>query len=294
MAFNEDYLCYEQLRADYKVLGKKLENSRKSVAIKNQQLEDYRYTVEKEKHDYDVLEKTSMSQIIAKITGNYEAKLEKEYREYLAAKQHLDELMYQLEYANHEVLRIEAEMNNKSIEAANKLREIKELYKSTGELEQLNAEREKLLCKRKEYEEAIDAVRETLYHAGEVATLLTKAGDAATWDMLGGDFFGDMLKYSALDKVGYAVSAMRNSAYNMKVELDDINISFDVEIDYIDNTTRAFDVFFDNLFTDVHVKDRITNNANIINDYICRLEELECRLTDELRNINSEVEALII
>ena len=62
MGFKEDYMSYQQLKANRKVLEKKLENMRNSVAQRQRQLEDFRYIVEKEKHDYDVLEKTSMNQ----------------------------------------------------------------------------------------------------------------------------------------------------------------------------------------------------------------------------------------
>lgn len=291
MGFKEDYLCYEQLKANRKVLEKKLENTKQSVYDRQNQIEDFRYVVEKEKHDYDVLEKHSMSQMIAKITGNYEAKLEKEYREYISAKQHYDELVYQLEYANQEVCNLEGQLNNNANELASQLRVIKNRYQYSDESESYYEEVNKLLRKRKEYEEAINAVRETLYHADEVMRHLQSASDASTWDMFGGELFADILKYSSLDKVGRAVSIMKNASLNMKAELSDINIEFNMDLDYIDGTTRTFDVFFDNFFSDMQVRDRITNNLNKMDDYVCRLRELEYRLNNDLTAINAEVNA---
>lgn len=289
MGFKEDLLEYEQLKSNRKVLEKKLENMRNSVLQRQAQVDEFRYHVEKEKHDYEVLERNSMKQIITKITGNYEAKLEKEYREYIAAKQHYDELIYQLEYANQEVRNLENEIYNTSSEVTNKLRQIKNRYQYSAESQDYYVEVNKLLCKRKEYEEAINAVRQTLYYAEEVMKHLKNASDASTWDMLGGELFADILKYSSLDKVGSAVAAMKNSAINMKAELSDINIVFDMNLDYIDNRTRTFDVLFDNFFSDIQVRDRISNNINIMCEYIDRLYELDNNLNKEWTDINSEV-----
>lgn len=289
MGFKDDLLGYEQLKAERKVLEKKLENMKNSVVQRQGQIEEFRYVLEKEKHDYEVLEGNSMSQIIAKITGNYEAKLEKEYREYIAAKQHYDELIYQLEYANQEVRNLEGEIINTSNEVTNKLRQIKNRYQYSEESQDYYGEVNNLLCKRKEYEEAIDAVRQTLYYAEEVMKHLKKASDASTWDMLGGELFADILKYSSLDKVGSAVAAMKNSAVNMKAELSDINIEFNINLDYIDSRTRTFDVLFDNFFSDIQVRDRISNNINLMCEYVDRLYELECRLNKEWTDLNNEV-----
>ena len=289
MGFKEELLEYEQLKADGKVLTKKLENMKQSLYERQNQIEEFRYVVEKEKHDYDVLERSSMSQMIAKITGNYEAKLEKEYREYISAKQHYDELVYQLEYANQEVLNLEGQISNNANEITKKLRSIKSRYQYSDESQAYTEEVNKLLYKRKEYEEAINAVRETLYHADEVMRHLHSADGASTWDMFGGELFADILKYSSLDKVGRAVSVMKNSALNMKAELSDISIAFDMDLDYIDGTTRTFDVLFDNFFSDMQVRDRIANNMNRMDDYICRLRELEYKLNNDLSEINKEI-----
>ena len=291
MGFKDDLLQYEQSKADKIVLQQKLDNMKESLNHRQNQVEKFRYIVEKEKHDYDVLERNSMSQIIAKITGNYEAKLEKEYREYITAKQHYDELIYQLEYANQEMCNLENQISNNASEIANKLRMIKSRYQYSDESQSYYEQVNKLLCKKKEYEEAINAVRETLYNADEVMRLLQSARDASTWDMFGGELFADILKYSSLDKVGRAVSVMKNASLKMKTELSDINMEFNMDLDYIDGTTRTFDVFFDNFFSDMQVRDRIANNLNKMDDYVCRLRELEYRLNNDLVAINDEVNA---
>ena len=82
---------------------------------------------------------------------------------------------------------------------------------------------------------------------------------------------------------------MKNSALNMKAELSDISIEFNMDLDYIDGTTRTFDVLFDNFFSDMHVRDRIMNNMDMMDDYICRLRELEYKLNNDLSEINKEI-----
>ena len=85
-----------------------------------------------------------------------------------------------MEYANQEVLNLESQLTNNANELANKLRMIKNCYQYSEESQAYYEEVNKLLCKRKEYGEALNAVRETLYHADEVMRHLQNANGAST------------------------------------------------------------------------------------------------------------------
>ena len=47
--------------------------------------------------------------------------------------------------------------------------------------------------------------------------------------------------------------------------------------------------FYNNFFSDMQVRDRIMNNMDMMDDYICRLKELEYKLNNDLSEINKEI-----
>ena len=292
MGFSEELLVYEQMKADVKVLEKKLADKKEEFYRVEQGFTQLCKRLEKEKADFDKLQKASLSQVIAKIAGNYDEKCEKEYREYIEVKRKYDDAQFQVEDVKQQIARIEAEMDRLKTAIPQKLKKLRESYPEGRELgEKLDAEREKLLCQKKEISEAVSAIERTRDYAQEALLSLDSAGFAATFDVFGGGgVLTDMAKYSALEKAGGLVSSMRAAAEAMKRELLDVDIAFSEEIDAIDNGTRFWDIAFDNIFTDWAVKDRIEENKHKLVGYVDKLDSVQERLEKQMAAINEELE----
>ncbi|MFW5650554.1 MAG: hypothetical protein ACOCM4_01020 [Acetivibrio ethanolgignens] len=292
MGFSEELLVYEQMKADVKVLEGKLADKREEFYRLEQEFTQLCKSMEKEKTDFDKLKKASLSQVIAKIAGNYDEKCDKEYREYIEVKRKYDDAQFQVEDVKRQIARIEAEMDSLKTAIPQKLKELRESYPEGKELgEKLDAEKEKLLCQKKEISEAVSAIERTRDYAQEALLSLDSAGFAATFDVVGGGgALADLVKYSALEKACGLVSSMRAAAEAMKRELSDVNIAFSEEIDRIDNGTRFWDIAFDNIFTDWAVRDRIEENKHKLVGYVDKLDSIQERLEKQMADMNEELE----
>lgn len=292
MDFSGELLIYEQMKADVKVLEKKLADKREEFYRVEQEFTKLCKSMEKEKADFDKLKRASLSQVIAKIAGNYDEKCEKEYREYIEAKRKYDDAQFQVEDVKQQIARMEAELESLKAAIPQKLKKLREDYPEGRELaERLDTERERLLCQKKEITEAVSAIERTRRYAKEALHSLDSAGFAAAFDVFGGGgMFTDMAKYSALEEAGGLMSSMRAAAEAMKKELLDVDIAFREEIDMIDNGTRFWDIAFDNIFADWEVRERIKENKDKLAGYVDKLDSVQRKLEMQMADVNAELE----
>jgi hypothetical protein len=105
--------------------------------------------------------------------------------------------------------------------------------------------------------EALTAATAARIALGEAATLLGKAGDWATYDtFLGGGLVTDLVKYDRLDGAGALMRQADLALAHLATELADVGIGAVGEIG-VTELARVFDVWFDNIFSDWAVRDRI-------------------------------------
>lgn len=294
MGFSEELQKYEEMKADQIVLERKLEDKKRELDGLKQNFTNLCKKMEKEKADFDKLKKASLSQVLAKIGGNYDARCDKEYREYIEAKRLYDEAQYQVGEAQNEVSRLDAEIMDLKKKIPEKLRFLRESFeegKAFGE--QMDKKREELLCQRKEILEALQAVDRTKTLAKEAYNAFDSASFSAAWDMFGGGgLWADMSKYSSLENAQNIIYAMNTAVQAMKKELADVDMIFHEEINTIDDSTRFFDVFFDNIFTDWKVKNQIEDNKSKVKRYIEKLTEVEETLKAKNQELWKEMEGL--
>lgn len=137
-------------------------------------------------------------------------------------------------------------------------------------------EREQHIRMKKEYAEAFYAVGHVLSIAKKMKICLESAETYATYDTFWhSGILVDMAKYSEIEEAQKIQNELRHAVNNMKKELLDVDIEFqDISLS-IDGRTKAFDILFDNLFTDWKVKDIIKENNLRMQEYIDRLSVLQ-------------------
>ncbi|KRF36828.1 hypothetical protein [Nocardioides sp. Soil805] len=217
--------------------------------------------------DVDRLESMSMTRILAGLRGSRDTDLDRERSEAQAAQ-----------YAA-----AEAEARRQSAD-----REVTDLVARINALGDLDARREELLSAR-EAEVAADPATTTV--AGRVTELATavgtreaelaqldeaavaaqhalgalreadrhlgSAGSWSTYDtFFGGGMVTDMVKYDRLDKAGQVIRQADSALGHLATELADVGLHAVGGIQ-VDQMTQFFDVWFDNIFSDWAVRDRI-------------------------------------
>jgi hypothetical protein len=106
-------------------------------------------------------------------------------------------------------------------------------------------------------DEAMEAARVAAECLDRAARHLGSAGSWSTYDtFFGGGFFSDMAKYDNLDKAAVLMRRADAALGHLATELADVGMTSVGGIE-VSQLTSFFDVWFDNIFSDWAVRDRI-------------------------------------
>ena len=268
-----------------------------------------RVAFREEQADVERLEGRSLANYFFQVVGKLDDKLTKERKEAYAAKVKLDA-------AERELATIEADMD----EIRTRLTEVRfarEQYGSAMErkrneltlsdtpvAQQILAMEEKLTALevyKKELREAINAGSSAKGTADRILRELDKADNWNTWDMLGGDgIITQMAKHSHLDNAQDLMEELQRKLRRFKTELADVQITADTQVN-IDGFLRFADYFFDGLFVDWTVGNRIkesrssaSGTKNQISRTIDQLMAMEQSTDREIARLKEEMDHLIV
>lgn len=264
MARSEDL---RQLRAQIErkrqleAMVRELQAQREHLTRRVQELERQ---MQLEQADVDRLEGRSLAAFFYGVIGKMDEKLTKERREayaarvkYDAAARELSDLEAELQERN-EALRT---LSGCEARYAQALQERGEALKAAGgaigaEILKLEERLAELESQRRELREAVFAGEAARHTADAILSSLGSAEGWATWDLVGGGLISDLAKHSHLDEAQRMVEQLQVQLWRFKTELADVTIQADLQIS-IDGFLRFADYFFDGLFADWMVLDRI-------------------------------------
>ncbi|WP_294514993.1 hypothetical protein [uncultured Intestinimonas sp.] len=240
-----------------------------------------------EQADVDRLEGHSLAAFFYGVIGKMDEKLTQERQEAYAARVKYDAAVRELSAVEEDLERKETEyrrLEGCEQRYAQVLRKKQEELKNAGgetagailELEERLAD---LRSQRKELDEASSAGRGALVTADQILHSLDSAHGWATWDLLGGGLVADLAKHSHLDSAQAAVERLQVELRRFKTELADVTIDADLQVS-IDGFLRFADYFFDGLFVDWGVMDRINQSQAAV-------EETRGRITAVLDRLNA-------
>ncbi len=249
----------------------------------------------KEQSDVDKLEGRSLAAFFYAVAGRKEEKLDKEREEAYAAAVKYDVAAKELAAVKEDIRTKEAELYPlRDCEARYRriLDEKKEAIKAAGgdAAEDILRLEERIAClseQSRELKEAQSAGRSALSIADEVLSSLGSADGYATWDMVGGGLIADMAKHSHLDNAQNAVERLQVQLRRFKSELADVSIRADMQVS-IDGFLRFADYFFDALFTDWAVKDRISQSGSQVRQTRSQIKSVLGRLESMARGVEAE------
>ena len=89
-----------------------------------------------------------------------------------------------------------------------------------------------------------------------IQNTLSNAEDWGTWDLVGGGLLAGIAKHDQLDNAQAQLTQLQAALRRLRSELLDVDVSADFQI-RIDGFLRFADFFFDGLFADWAVLDRI-------------------------------------
>ena len=121
--------------------------------------------------------------------------------------------------------------------------------------------------------EAVQAGNNALDSVSCIQNSLSSAEGWGTWDLVGGGLFSDLAKHSHLDEAQDQLTQLQVDLRRFRTELVDVNVSADFQI-RIDGFLRFADYFFDGLFADWAVLDRIHDAQQQVDDVGAQIQQV--------------------
>lgn len=261
--------------------------------------------------DVDKIQKDSLSNTLLKMIGKYDDKVNKETQEMLTAKLEYDKatayvkelenekqlLSEQLNALNKDRMVYEKEMNSRETAIKSKVSE--EAYLAYS---QIQLEHDSLAQQIVETEEAIRAASKVTSAAAAALQHLEKAEGWATYDVWGGGgIITHMAKYDHIDEAQAQLNRLSSLSNDFRKELADVNMQDVLVNTGIDSTSRTIDFFFDNIFTDMRVRDKIRDDiyqiqtlSNQVNNIIRKLEANKSDLNTKVRIVKNKKDELLM
>lgn len=220
-----------------------------------------------ELEDVARLEQVSMTRILTTLRGRRDLELDRERAEADAARYAATEAESRRRYAEADVDALAArlasfgdlELRRTHLLIAREAEVAADpsTREAAAQLDQVATTLGTLQAERQQLEEAIAAVGVAAEILLAASRHLRGAGDWATVDtFLGGGLMTDMIKYDRLDKAGELMRRADAALGHLATELADVGMHEVGGID-IDEMTSFFDVWFDNVFSDWAVRERI-------------------------------------
>ncbi len=260
-----------------------------------------------EQADVTRLEGRSLAAFFYNVIGKMDEKLDKERKEAYAARVKCEAAVGELMSAERDLCRCEAELaglQGCDTRYETLLNEKAEAIRRSGsataaEMLRLEEHLAFLHHQQRELQEAIAAGNAALRTANQVLDSLRSANGWATWDMFSDGMLTDLIKHSHLDSAQRSIEHLQSQLRYFRTELTDVRIDANLQVN-VDGFLRFADYFFDNLFTDWAVMDKIhraqgqvQQTAIQIEQVLSRLYTMRNRLEDDRSRTKEELDTLV-
>ena len=261
-----------------------------------------------EQADVDRLERTSLTSVFYAVIGQKEDMLDKEKAEAYAAKVKYDSAVQELNLIANDIHQIEIQLREFSQceqQYESQLQEKDRAIKASGSLDaeyilQLEEQITTQKIQKVEIREAIAAGSRALRSADYILSSLDAAQNWGTWDLLGGGLISTLAKHSSLDEAQDEVQQLQTELRRFKTELADVTIHTDMQVN-VDGFLRFADYFFDGLFADWAVLDKIDQSQssvqttkNQIESVLSMLRSMEDTVDQTIKKLEDEKEAAVV
>lgn len=261
-----------------------------------------------ERKDVDRLEGRSLAAFVYYALGKKEEKLDTERREFYAARVKYDAAARELEAIRQDIEATQEDLQDLqdceakyAVALEQKRIAIEQSgLPESGEILARGRTLNTLRCQEQELGEAITAGNAALLAADNVADSLRSAVDWSALDLLGGSLFTDNAKNERLDEAQKSIEQLQIQIQKFNKELSDVTIRTNAQVS-IDSMLKFADYFFDNIFTDSAVLDRVKQAHMQIehtrDQILGVLRQLQTKL-DEVRHgqikARAELDALVV
>ena len=306
---HDDLFALQQKVAQKPLLESKLYELHTQRRQYDNQVISLRVAFRKEQEDVEKLEGRSLANYFYQVIGKLDDKLDQERKEAYAAKVKLDAAERELAGIESDIKEIQEQITDVLVAEARykdalelKRRQLKD--SGTQVADQILSMEERmaaLQAQKQEIKEAISAGYSARSTADRILSELEDADGWNTWDILGGGgIITHMAKHSHLDEAQDLVQELQSQLRRFKTELADIQITANMQVN-IDGFLRFADYFFDGLFADWAVGDKISQSMNSVSSTksqisrtLDKLNEMEKDADRGIASLKQQLDELIV
>lgn len=135
--------------------------------------------------------------------------------------------------------------------------------------------------RKKELQEAKDAANKIIEKIDRAMDYLDSAEFWGMWDIFGGDFLSSWSKRNKIEEANECIKDILDSVKVLNKELKDVDMVLPEEVSNTMND-RTFDIWLDNIFTDLRVQEEIKEAMKELREFKNGIEDLLIRLDDEI------------
>lgn len=271
--------------------------------------EDLDYLLRKYKResmDVERLKEKSFTIFLQKLFGKYDSLLDKETQEMIKAKRAYNQ-------AAERIKQLYIKRDNLGSRITD-LKKERELYKAAAEkleqemyntsegninpdialkLEEIKNEQKKLYKQLVEIDEAIRAAANAKDTAKDIYEQLQQAEGWGTFDIwLNYDLIANVKKYEHINKAEADYNRLSSYMKDLEKELRDISPLGNDEMVKVKKSERVLDFWFDNIFTDISVRDNIRYNKGEASKLMHKLSQVIDKLNDRKNEVNKILDHL--
>ena len=295
---HDDLFALQQKVAKKPLLESKLYELHTQRRQYDNQVISLRVAFRKEQEDVETLEGRSLTNYFYQVIGKLDDKLDQERKEAYAAKVKLDAAERELAGIESDIKEIQEQITDVLVAQARykdalelKRRQLKD--SGTQVADQILSMEERiasLQAQKQEIKEAISAGFSARSTADRILSELEDADGWNTWDILGGGgIITHMAKHSHLDEAQDLVQQLQSQLRHFKTELADIQISANMQVN-IDGFLRFADYFFDGLFADWAVGDKISQSLSSVSNTKSEINRMLDKLNDMERAVDQKIQ----
>ncbi|NLY21490.1 MAG: hypothetical protein GXZ08_09440 [Tissierellia bacterium] len=278
---NERLSEYKQEILRVKNIDLMLESLHKEYINAENQLESAKKLLDKENSEYEKLAGKSFSTVLYSILGKLEDKTEKERQEAVQAQLSYNRILKNINDIKGKIANLEDEKyryRNSETDYQKlydeKLRLLMLENGSTAQIiMELENDIENSKANQKEIREAYEVGLEVEKTIEDGLSSLNSAAGWGTWDLFGGGLLTDVIKHSHINDADVMAQKAQSLMRSFRTELADIHIDSDIKVD-ISSFAVFADYFFDGIFADWYMLDRINETQNNFNDILSQVQKM--------------------
>ena len=232
-----------------------------------------------EEQDVEEMERLSFASFIARIKGELKERTEQERREAVAAKARCDAASCNLADLEHRRQSLQSErgqLGDPQQKYQMLLREKENALVASGtgpatRLDEIGHRITALDIQLREVDEALSAGQNAALELEQMSNELAAAADWGTLDLMGGGVVSTKVKHDHMDQAKQRGEKACAALSRFRTELADVVFQHVPDIQ-LDDFTSFADYFFDGIFADLFVQEKIQRVQDSVTDALCEVE----------------------